>query len=159
MTKQGESVPVLHKVARSVPARGCFRPIRVRAPFFGLQRDILVAPAQRLVLSGSDVEYLFGEESVLVELRHLVGEPSVRFEPCGATVTYQQLILPNHEPVLAAGSQAESLYIGRLRAKRQELRGSLLGALDPHTLPEHTQSHYRVLSAFDAIVLAEQRAA
>jgi hypothetical protein len=159
VTPQGESVPVLHKVARTVPARGCFRPVRVRAPFFGLQQDILVAPSQRLVLAGSEVEYLFGEEAVLVELRHLIGEPSVHAEPCGSLVTYEQLILPNHEAVLAAGTQAESLYIGKIRSRRRDLRGSLLAALDPQTLPEHARSRYRVLGAFDAIVLAEQRAA
>lgn len=157
--QNGDIVPVLHRVSRTVPARGSFRPVRLRAPFFGLQRDIVVSPAQRLVLTGSEVEYLFGSEAVLVEMSHLVGEPSVRLEPCGPTVTYDQLILPGHEPVVAAGTIAETLYVGRLRRKRDALFSSLLAGLDRQTLPEHGRPIFPVLNAFDSVVLAEQRAA
>ncbi len=159
LTAAGRAVPVLHKVARTVPARGCFQPLRLRAPFFGLARDIHVSPAQRLVLTGSEVEYLFGKEAVLVEMRHLMGEASVR--PCTdrPTVTYQQLILPDHEPIWAAGTRAETLFIGRIRRKKQALASSLLAGLDRQTLPEHGQQVHPVLGAFDAVVLAEQRAA
>ncbi len=159
ITQDGQVVPVLHRVSRTVPARGCFRPIRLRAPFFGLQHDIIVAPTQRLVLTGSEVEYLFGQEAVLVELRHLVGEPSVQPVSCGPTVTYDQLILPGHEAVIAAGTAAETLYLGRMRRKKDLLRSSLLANVARQSLPEHGRSIYPVLNAFDAVVLAEQRAA
>lgn len=158
ITATGETVPVLHKVSRTVPACGCFKPVRLRAPFFGVQRDIVVAPSQRLVLYGSEVDYLFGQESVLVELRHLIGESSLRPVDPMQTVTYEQLILPGHEPVWAAGALAESLYIGRTRRKKDILGASLLAPLDRQTLPEHGKSTRQVLNAFDAVVLAEQRA-
>ena len=49
-----------------LPARGSFAPILLRAPFYDRRGDVLVSADQRLVVSGSAVEYLFGTESVLV---------------------------------------------------------------------------------------------
>lgn len=159
LTPEGAAVPILHNISRTVPACGSFRPVRLRAPYFGLRRDIEVAPAQRLVLGGSDVEYLFNRESVLVEVRHLVGGTSVIPAESGPLVTYTQLLLPEHEAVDAAGTVAETLYIGRLRRNRNRLAASLLAGADRHGLPEHPRSMHPVLGAFDATVLAEQRAA
>ncbi|MFV0513693.1 MAG: Hint domain-containing protein [Jhaorihella sp.] len=159
LTPEGGVVPVLQRVSRTVPALGSFRPVLLRAPYFGLQQDITVAPSQRLVLSGSEVEYLFNREAVLVEVRHLVGGTAVIPAETGPTVTYTQLLLPRHEAVIAAGTVAETLYIGRLRRQKERLAASVLAGLDRHLLPEHGKSVHPVLSAFDAIVLAEQRAA
>lgn len=159
LTPGGDIVPVLHTVTQTVPARGSFRPVRLRAPYFGLKRDITVAPSQRLVVTGSDVEYLFNQEAVLVEVRHLVGGTAVLPAKCGTLVSYTQLILPAHEAVNAAGAMAETLYVGRLRRKPAELQASTLNGIDRQMLPEHGKSLYPVLRAFDAVVLAEQRAA
>lgn len=159
LTAEGRVVPVLHSLSRTVPARGNFRPLRLRAPYFGLQQDIVVAPSQRLVLSGSEVEYLFNQEAVLVEVNHLVGGTAVVPARAGATVSYTQLLLPEHEAVIAAGATVETLYVGRLRRRKEALHASVLAGLDRHTLPEHGKPLYPVLRAFDAIVLAEQRAA
>ena len=159
LTADMEIVPVLHKITRTMVARGTAKPLHLRAPYFGLQQDILTAPDQRLLLSGSEVEYLFGHEAVLTPVRHLAGGPSVLPADCGLTVTYQQLLLPEHEPILAAGTVAESLYIGRLRRKPQHLAASLLGRLDRHGLPDHGRSKFPILRAFDARILAERRVA
>ena len=160
LTDQNDVVPVLYRVARQVPAFGSFAPARVRAPFFGLRDDLHIAPAQHLVLSGSDVEYLFGTESVLVPVRHLVGGSSTLRQPHrGPLATYMQLLLPGHEVLNAAGAAVESLYVGRLRRKKAELNASLLAGLDRATLPEHGRSVHPVLRAYDALVLADRRAA
>ena len=76
VTDEGELVPVLQVVRRIVPARGSFHPIRLRAPYFGLSRDIVVAPHQRLIMAGSQVEYIFSKEAVLVPARHLINDVS-----------------------------------------------------------------------------------
>lgn len=159
LTPEGGAVPVLHRVSRTVPALGSFRPVRLRAPYFGLRQDITVAPSQRLVLSGSEVDYLFNREAVLVEVRHLVGGTAAIPAETGPTVTYTQLLLPEHEAVIAAGTVAETLYVGRLRRRKDHLAASVLAGLDRHLLPEHGRPVHPVLGAFDAIVLAEQRAA
>lgn len=155
----GDIVPVLHKVTRTVPARGGYRPFLIRAPYFGLQQDVHVAPSQRLRLDGSEVEYLFGKESVLASAKHLTGGHSVRPARCGLTATYSQLLLPDHETVLAAGATVASLYIGRLHRKPLLLAASVLAGLDRHSLPDHGRCTQPVLRAFDARILAESRVA
>lgn len=158
LTGDGSIVPVLQQVSRTVPARGSFRPVRLRAPYFGLRQGITVAPSQRLVLSGSEVDYMFAQQAVLVEVRHLCGGRSVLPADTGPVVTYCQLVLPEHEAVIAAGALAETLYIGRMRRRKAQLQASLLAGLDRNQLPEHRRSLFPVLKAFDAIALAEQRA-
>lgn len=159
LTADGQSVPVLHRVNRTVPAAGCFSPVQLRAPYFGLRQEVRVAPSQRLVLSGADVEYLFGQESVLIPAQHLLGGNAVVPAETDRLITYTQLLLPSHETLIAAGMVVESLYIGRLRRKKAQLCASLLAGLDRSTLPEHGRSVFPVLRAFDATVLAEHRAA
>lgn len=155
----GAVVPVLHRLERTVPALGSFAPVRLRAPYFGLREDVCVAPAQRLVISGSEVDYLFGQEAVLFPARHLSGGVALARVACGPTITYTQLLLPAHETLNLGGTTAESLYIGRIRRNRALLAVSLLAGIDRQTLPDHGRSIYPVLRAFEAMVLADQRAA
>lgn len=152
-------VPILRRLSRCVPARGSYAPVRLRAPYFGLQQDIIVALDQRLVIDGPEVEYLFNKEAVLVPARHLVNGFAARLEPCGDTVTYSQLLLPGHETLFAAGTPLESLYIGRLRRQPIQLASSILAGYDRNLLPEHGQPAHTVLKWFEAITLASRRAA
>lgn len=63
----------LHAVHKfELPSRGSFAPVLLRAPYFGGREDLLVATDQLLALTGTEVEYLFGEDEVLVEAGHLV---------------------------------------------------------------------------------------
>jgi hypothetical protein len=55
-----------------LPARGVFAPVVLRAPFFTRHRDLLVSAEQPVAIGGIEVEYLFGEDEVLVEAGHLV---------------------------------------------------------------------------------------
>jgi hypothetical protein len=151
--------PVLAHLSRTVPAFGSFRPVRLRAPYFGLQQDIVVAPDQKLVVSQPMVEYMFGCEAVLVPARHLVNGTSAIWQDGALTATYHQLVLPNHETLLAAGTPLESLFIGRLRRKLELQAQSQLSAFKRADLPEHMLSAHPVLRPFDAITLVEQCAA
>lgn len=158
-TERSGPVPVLHRIQRTVPALGSYRPIRLRAPYFGLREDIIAAPDQRLIIRGSEVEYLFGQEAVLVPARHLVNGYAAHYEDIGPLVTYTQLLLPGHEEIMAAGTSVESLYIGRLRRKQEELGASLLAGMDRSLMPEHGKPVFPVLRSFEAITLVDQRAA
>lgn len=159
VTPGGEIVPVLHRIDREVPARGSYKPIRLRAPYFGLQQDITVAPDQRLVIRGSEVEYLFGQEAVLAPAKHLAGASAAASLQQPGTIRYCQLLLPRHEALNAAGTEAESLFVGRIRRKPDLLAASSLGELNQTFLPDHGASRYPVLRAYDAQVLADYRAA
>ncbi|MEL7256815.1 MAG: Hint domain-containing protein [Pseudomonadota bacterium] len=159
ITEAGDTVPVLQVVRRTVPARGTFRPIRLRAPYFNLQRDIVVAPQQRLVMRGSQVEYMFGSEAVLVPARHLVNDSSAFVANGPNTVTYHHLLLPGHQAVLASGCPLESLYVGRMRRKPEALATSVLADFDRARLPEHAKPIWPVLKPYEAVTLATMRAA
>ncbi len=155
----GRLAPVLATVRQTVPAYGSFAPVILRAPYFGLREDVLVAPDQRLVIGGSEVEYLFGQEHVLVPARHLVNGTAAMRGTGSPTVTWTQIILPQHEALIVAGTPMESLFLGRVRRKPEVLANSLLASLDRATLPEHAQSSYQVLRQVEAITLAHRRAA
>jgi hypothetical protein len=152
-------VPVLQKLERTVPARGSYRPIRMRAPYFGLQQDIIVSPDQRLIIDGPEVEYLFNQEAVLVPARHLVNGVAAIWETSGPTITYNQVLLPEHETLLAAGAPLESLYIGRIRRDAHQVKSTMLRKFDIAHLPEHRRPVHQVLRWYDAIHLARRRAA
>ena len=158
-TRASGIVPVVHAVTRTVPARGSFAPLRIRAPYFGLGCDIVVAPEQRLLIDGSEVEYLFGQDAVLVPARHLVNGFNADPAPCGPLVRYHHLLLPHHETLQAAGSSLESLYIGRIRRDPARLAASVLADRDRSGLPEHGQPSHPVLRQFETIHLSRRRAA
>lgn len=158
-TAEGIVVPVLQTVTRTVPARGSFAPIRMRAPYFGLQDDIIIAPEQHVVIDGPEVEYLFSCEKVLTPARHLVNGFAARTESCGHLARYTQLILPNHETILAGGAALESMYIGRIRRDTHQLASSVMFGVDRNDLPEHKAPSHKVLKWYEAIHLAKRRAA
>ena len=159
LTSTGEPVQVLQTVRYAVPARASFAPVRLHAPYFGLHRDIIVAPEQRLVLRGSEVEYIFGQEAVLVPARHLVNGHAATWVAPHSVAEYMQFVLPRHEVVRAAGTALESLYIGRIRRKPELLAASVLAGTPSNLLPEHAKPIFQVLRPFEAITLIDQRAA
>lgn len=158
-TLEGGLAPVLQVVERTVPACGSFRPVRLRAPYFGLLRDVVVAPDQRLVVGGSEVEYTFGREAVLVPARHLVNGISAIAMTGAVTMRYVQAILPRHDSLIAAGCPIESLYVGRIRRKPEQLVSSLLAPFERSLLPEHARSPHMLVRPFEAITLMQRRAA
>lgn len=156
---QNARVPILHKISRTVPARGSFAPIKLRAPYLGLTSDIIVSPDQRLILSGTDVEYVFGREAVLVPARHLVDGRVASYVNTGSLMTYHQLVMPKHDVLDAVGCAIESQYVGRLRRDSDKLAASLLSAFKRDTLPEHGHRIAQELRPFEAITLIDARAA
>ena len=152
-------VPVLHKVTRVVPARGSFSPVRLRAPYFGLQQDIIVSSHQNVLANGPEVNYLFGANAVLVPARYLINGFAAIAEPCGPMVKYTQLLLPDNDAVLAGGTALPSLNIGEIALNRDILSGSSLHHLDRGNLPLHGAPKHKVLSWHDVIHLARRRAA
>ena len=159
LTREGVAMPVLKHISRTVPAFGHFKPVHLRAPYFGLKQDIEVAPHQKLMLGGSDVEYLFGRERVLVAAHNLVNNISALPSEPRLLVTYHHVLLPGHEVIRVAGASLESLYIGRLRRKPERLAASVLASVSRNHLPEHAHSAYPILKSYDAIALVQEMAA
>lgn len=153
VTAENGLQPVRHVVSREVPALGQFRPVRLRAPFLGLRTDLNVAPHHRVLIDGSDAEYLFGTDTVLVEAGHLrpMIAPAI---PAGtATVTYHQVLLDRHDCLHTAGAWSESLYVGRIAQNPARLIRSVLAPFADRKLPVHTEVAGPLLKPFEAMVL------
>lgn len=58
--------PILRLNRMRLPSRGSFAPVVLRAPYLGQRHDQLVSSDQLIALDGPEVEYMFGEEEVLL---------------------------------------------------------------------------------------------
>ncbi len=153
LTADNGPKPIRWITRTEMPAVGHFTPIRLRAPFFGLARDIVVAQSQGIFITGSDAEYLFGTDTVLVRAENLTSLHSARYETELPTVTYYQILLDSHECLDVGGTWAESLYIGQLANAAGLVRRTALGELPAVTLPRHAQTLARSLRQYEAASL------
>ncbi|MCP5038311.1 MAG: hypothetical protein GY945_12010, partial [Rhodobacteraceae bacterium] len=155
VTISGAVLPVRWIIKREVPLLGRFRPVRLRAPYFGLTRDILTAPDHRVMVTGADAEYLFGETSVLVEARHLVDGKSVRREsPARTTLWYYHVLLDGHECMKYAGLWGESLFVGSIGRCVDMIGTTALSEMPFAAIPRHTRFALPILSGLEARTLA-----
>jgi Ca2+-binding RTX toxin-like protein len=95
-------------------AQPAFSPISIRAGALGgglPERDMMVSPQHRMLMSGPRAEMLFGEAEVLVAAVHLVNDSTIlRARP--QAVTYIHLLFDQHEIICADGAWSESFQPG-----------------------------------------------
>jgi hypothetical protein len=103
LTRDGHALPLRAVHRRDLPTRGFFAPIVLRAPFFTRHTDLLVAADQPIAIGGLEVEYLFGEEEVLVEARFLTDGRAAAPDTRRATTTSVSLDLGKPELVEVDG--------------------------------------------------------
>ena len=72
LTLDDGPLPLLRVTHRDLPSAGFFAPVLLRAPFYGAARDLLVSADQPVMLSGTLVEYHFGEDEVLIPAGALI---------------------------------------------------------------------------------------
>lgn len=72
ITAEDEAVRLIGLRRLNLPSRGSFTPVLMRAPYFGLRRDVLVSSDQPIVLTGPEVEYIFAEDGVMIPAAYLV---------------------------------------------------------------------------------------
>lgn len=158
LTLDAGEQPVVWAGGARVPALGSFRPVRLLAPFFGDEVDLVVLPQQRIVVSGNDIEYLLGERELLIEAQHLVNGTTAIWDDSSPTVVWHGLLLPGHHLVLANGCPTESLHVGRLAENRSVAMTTAfapiaaLGGLPVHrSLPMRTASGYEAVAITSAL--------
>jgi len=139
--------PLRSLIVRDVPAHGHYQPLRLRAPYFELNQDIMVARNLRLLIEGDMVEYLFGEEEVLINAEHLQDTYSVLPETRLKTIRYYQLLFDRPEILNVAGSSVESLF-----------RPQLSDDEYADGLPVHSEPSRPILRPFEAYTLKSMRA-
>lgn len=118
---------------RQVAATGDLAPVSIAAGALGNDRDLLVSPEHRMLVTGWLAELNFGEEDVLVAAKHLVGLPGiVRQEQ--ARVTYLHLLFDRHEIVFAEGAASESLHPSSWLIERDSALRTEIAAVFPDIL-------------------------
>ena len=158
-TASGGYAPIRWLIMREVPCAGYFAPVRLRAPYFGLNRDLLVAPDHRLVLSGDDTEYLFGSDAVLVEARHLTAGASATLEERQGLVRLYHVLLDGHELLGTNGAVSESLFVGELARTPELLASTPLADLPMSAMPRHKEIAKPLLYNYETVALITARTA
>ncbi|MEF3047916.1 Hint domain-containing protein [Pseudotabrizicola sp. L79] len=97
--------PVLRMHHLRLPSRGSFAPVILRAPFLGQGSDVLLGADQLVVLNGPEVEYMFGEEEVLVQADALTDGSIARRDSFRAAMDCVSIDLGLPELLLADGLQ------------------------------------------------------
>lgn len=132
------AVPLRWRGARQVTAEEIARapelaPVRIEAGALGggqPSRALVVSAQHRLMVSGAEVEALFGEREVLVPSAGLVGWPGITRE-APRDVTFVHLLFDSHQVTLANGAPSESFHPGHwsLSAMGREARDEIVAAV------------------------------
>jgi hypothetical protein len=151
---QGGAAQVLWAGKTSVPTLGRFAPMTLRQPYLGLWDDLVAARDQRACLSGSEVEYLFGEERVTTAIRHLevrnCAEPT---RPKPPVITYHQILLETHEIITVNGATVESFDGSAVLDNPAYLKTSVLADMPPALRPRRIGLAAPVLQGYEALTL------
>lgn len=150
--------PVLWSGRIALPALGSMRPVRLCAPAFGATRDLWLLPQHRIALGGPAVDYLFGEDEVLIAARHLVDGCAAQQPDRPCVLNWHGLLLADHHLLIADGCRIESLGVGRLARQPVLARSTALSDLAAAgTLPQHCAPVRRSLLPFEVQALGSAR--
>lgn len=141
-----------------LPALGHLRPVKLCAPVFTDTRDLWVMPQHRVALSGPSVDFILGEDEVLIEARKLVDGCAALQPDRPMVLGWQGILLEGHHLLIADGCKIESLHIGRLA--RQPLLAAttaMAGLAREERLPLHRKPMRKIVQGFEARTLASAR--
>lgn len=157
LTADGGAQPVLANLRHVLPGYGSFRPLRLLAPWYGRTRDILVQPGHRIALRGPEVEYMTGEDAVLIAARRLADGASAAFDPPRTAVAWHALVMGAHHLVSAEGQWLETAFAGTLARQPVLAAETFLGPLARQGLPVHAAPARREVRAGEAAAVALAR--
>lgn len=103
--------PIRWICRREVQATGAFSPVLIRAGTLGATKDLRVSPEHRLLITGDNLELLFGVENALVAAKTLVNDQTILRDTSCQTVEYIHLLFDRHEIVKTQGVWSESFYL------------------------------------------------
>ncbi len=111
LTRDHGMQPILWTGHRRTDGTGDFAPIRFAPGALDNERQLLVSPQHRMVITGWRAELFFGEDEVLVAAKHLVNGDTIHRLPV-PQVDYHHFLCDEHEIVLAEGLLSESFHPG-----------------------------------------------
>ncbi|EPX77442.1 Hint domain-containing protein [Litoreibacter arenae] len=103
---EGRTATVRHVLTTDAP-RNAFM---LRAPYFGLDHDIVAAPDQRIVVTSDIAEYLFGEETVIMPVWALSDGRRVGHYETRKSDRMYQLQLDTPAPLAIGRCAVSALY-------------------------------------------------
>lgn len=147
--------------AQELAQRPSWQPILISAGALGAnlpERDLLLSPNHRVLISGDRAALNFGETEVLAAAKYLTGFDGVMQVETG-TVSYIHILFDRHEVILSNGAWSESFQPGDYSmrgigdAQREEIF-----ALFPELEQMNTQSEWKaarkVLKKHEAALLS-----
>ena len=158
-TANGSTAQVRWCGAATLPARGRFAPLVLRAPYHGLLADLTVSPDQRLRMNGAEVDYLFDKPTVAVRAGDMRDDRGVRAAHVGKTHTYHQILLDRAAPMRIAGMVVEGLDITGLRRDPALRSHTILSQMPAELLPACMGGRVPVLQYYEALTLRKLLAA
>ena len=102
--------------AADLAVRPELRPIRIAQGALGPgcpERDMLVSPQHRMLLTGARAELIAGEAEVLAAAQHLTCQPGITRATAATGVGYIHIMFDDHEIVRADGAWSESFQPGK----------------------------------------------
>lgn len=145
--------PVQWIVQQDLPAQGAYAPIGLRAPYLGLDQDIIVAPHQHMLITGAEAEYLFGQDSVLIKAKHLPATMRKPIDPNARSQKYFQIVLDCYDCICLSGGWGESTYVNGSPLARSDLNHTNLAAMPESARPSHRKMDIPVLQKYEAMAL------
>lgn len=112
----GAAHPLRWIEARTRLCMGRTAPMRLRAPYFGLARDLVVTPQTRLLQSGPVVDYLCGTDAVLANAGDLANGRAVFRDRDKPVRTFFHMMLDDPTCILAENCPVETAHLGDVMA-------------------------------------------
>ena len=124
-TRDAGLQPILWISRRVEQCRPDALPVRICKGALGNDRDLIVSPQHRMLISGWRAEMVFGADEVFAAARHLRNGDTIHDLPC-EEITYLHLLLPDHGVIYAEGIPTESFDPGgELARSDPEIRSAL----------------------------------
>ena len=132
-----------------LPSTRFTQAVALRAPFFGLSHTTVVAPQQRLLISGPTIEYLFGFEDVFLEARHLLAHPAASIPNTGHVASYFEVEFDEPVCVSVGGAWSECRNVNGLGVAI----ASRTGAVTEFSVQSNGKTARPVLNGHEAVSL------
>ncbi|ABD53269.1 Hint domain-containing protein [Jannaschia sp. CCS1] len=116
LDSQGTPHPLRWIEARPRLCLGRTAPIRLRAPYFGLRRDLVVTPQTRLLQTGPIVDYLCGTDAVLASAADLATGRAVVRDRTKPMRIFYHLMLDDPACLLVENCPMETAHLGDVMA-------------------------------------------
>lgn len=81
----------------------------MRAPYFGLDQDLIIGSDHRVMITSELAEYMFGEETILLPAWALKDDLKVRHVELASSDNLFQLQLDTQQPILVGNCPVDSL--------------------------------------------------